>query len=126
MQEFHEGDLVEAVKGEELHRGRLIVSWFDGKRRLILSGAASVPYIDLAENHGWTLTVIKKATPPLPTESGLYLSSKEGGPWVFELDEQRGWSLLNTDSPFRIGDGHLESNAPFTRLEPTAITARNR
>ena len=123
MNEFNEGDLVEAVAADTVIRARV--------EQLSLGPGVNLGYLgahylsDFEDRAGWTLTVIEEAAPPLPTEPGLYLSAKDSdGPWIFRLDERGDWTLLNTGSPFPIGDGHLERNAPFTRLEPVPVVAK--
>ena len=125
-EEFHEGDLVEAVKGS----GRSLTRFYGELRSTNWENGFTVqadgyePEIAWLRERGFTVTVIEKAAPPLPTEAGLYRSSRADGIWVFSLDRAGDWTLLNTNSLFPIGDGHLEQNAPFTRLEPVPVIAK--
>lgn len=63
----NEGDLVEAVRGEEMHRGRAVRSKLFATPRLFIASAANVEFLDVAESFGWTLTVIEPAAPAMPT-----------------------------------------------------------
>jgi len=62
--EFNEGDLVEAVKGGTVIRGR--VCWVDAA----VFALGGLPFFPRAE---WTVTVIEKAKPKLPEEPGTVI-----------------------------------------------------
>lgn len=70
MTEFSEGDLIEASKGDTVIRGRVVPL---GGGLTIQAGGWDV---DSFERSGFTLTVIEKAAPALPTEPGAYLVTK--------------------------------------------------
>ncbi|MCU1408502.1 MAG: hypothetical protein JWM23_582 [Microbacteriaceae bacterium] len=126
MSDYNEGDLIEAVKGKRRVQDVLTAGGGSIFRNGPYLGEPSIfgpSSIESYENLGYTITVIEKAKPPLPIEPGVYLSSlTDRGPWVFKLDERGDWILLNTNSLFPVGDGHLERHAPFTKLEPVAET----
>ena len=97
MQEFHEGDLVEAVKGETVIRGRLKHVPDTGSRPVLnLTVALNSDTLHLEAN-GFTVTVIEKAAPPLPTEPGTVIAI---GGWelvklrLYNAEQPGGWELL--------------------------------
>ena len=130
MQEFHEGDLVEAVKGETVIRAR--VEENNGTQGIPMGGIAYY-YLKTLEADGFTLTVIEKAAPPLPTEPGWYLGrpgsrnyahlqlcadadcedSSEGPHW-YRPDQSR---VLD---PSEVAEYYL----PLERLELASVTAK--
>lgn len=124
MTEYNEGDLVEAVKGESVIRGYL-----DSYRDIVTENVTHTPHF-LAEC-GWTLTVIERATPPLPTEPGWYMArygepnytilqlcfdtdcrESASGPHWYHPKQDR---VLSTED---LTDHYL----PLTRLEPVPVT----
>jgi hypothetical protein len=116
-EKYHEGDLVEAVKGESVVRGRVELSPEYKHPTLALPalGAMSTPYLSGYVDHGYTITVIEKAKPPLPTEPGWYVDGQNDA-WL--LNNSGYWYCAA--SP---GDDPAQY-APFTKLEPVAETAR--
>ena len=67
--DFSEGDLIEATKGETVVRGRLDVlpgGWLGTSRRRLTSLIVD----------GFTPTLIEKATPPLPTADGTVIAGQ--------------------------------------------------
>ena len=118
MQEFHEGDLVEAVRGETVIRGRASHPQ-RGREALGISfvGIAWY-YLDWLADHGFTLTVIEKAAPPLPTEKGWYLANT--GEAVY-LAADGYWTA---PASFGVTGEDMGKYAPFTRLEPVPATAK--
>ena len=112
MTEYTAGDLVEAVKGETVTRGRLKA---DGDY-LWVGDSGRTP--ENLESYGFTLRIVEKAAAVvvLPVEWGIY-EDCEGSPW--QLDH-RGWVLLTTDPP-----GYEPENyVPFTPLAPVSQTAK--
>ena len=111
MTEYTAGDLVEAVKGETVTRGRLKA---DGDY-LWVGDSGRTP--ENLESYGFTLSIIEKAAAVvvLPTEPGWYLDK-----------DKDIWTL--TDSGTWIDEwGNLEDPkrwAPLTRLEPVSVTAK--
>jgi hypothetical protein len=120
------GDQVRVVRGDNVLDGKIVYRYQLGNAEVYAIGLLvdSISGSLRITNEVWTLFVPAKPAVVLPTEPGLYLSPVEGGPWVFQLSEYGDWKLINTNSPFPIGDGHLERNAPFTKLEPVAVTAK--
>lgn len=102
IDQIREGDLVEAVKGEDVIRGRARLAGEDYMWWIGASGRSA----GNLEALGFTLTVVEKAAPPLPTEPGLYVD-KDGDPWRF-----LGGRPLNREW------------APYTRLEPVPETVK--
>ena len=104
MSEYQEGDLIEAVKGESVVRGRLHQGTQPYSKQYRYVG--DFADVDYYIRQGFTVTVLEKAAPPLPTEPGHYLD-KDGHHWelpsVGELDPY--W-------------------APYTRLEPVPVTVQ--
>lgn len=109
MDEFNKGDLVEAVNGETVIRGRM--QEIGGELLLPLTLAMRSDIAHLTAN-GFTLSTIEKALPPLPTEPGIY-AGKSGSIW--ELGGSGGWWCLSNPMTQPVADG-----APFTRLAPVA------
>ena len=116
MCEFNVGDLVEARKGETRIVARLLWSgdclFFDGWGAGVLS----------AVDQGFTLSLVEAATPPLPTEPGVYLD-KWGDTWQLS-EETRAfaerWFLGSDFMTHNVARGY----APFTKLEPVPDTAK--
>ena len=118
MTEYNERDLVEAVKGERVLRGRV----------MLLVGVPLLPThsdevskalsIQWLINQGWTVTTIERATPPLPTEPGWYLTSDDVA--VYLADDGY-WTVPSTYG--QTGE-EMAKYGPFTRLEPVPVTAK--
>lgn len=126
MSEYNVGDLVEAVRGEDVARSRLVQSRFKantGEPGLFLEKFPGIPYVnsDEAGRRGWTFRVIEKTAPPLPTEPGWYLSC-DGFPWEVQTNEHGSpeWYCDNSFVALNVATQY----APFTRLEPVPATAR--
>lgn len=128
MSEYNEGDLVEAVKDEQLVRGRIFIPTGAGRQFLGDCGERVGYY----EKNGFTITVIEKAKPKveLPIEAGLY-ADRTGDVWLFD----RGGAFVPITNG--LGSGRMPDEdvqmfarraaeyAPFTRLEPRAVTAKD-
>jgi hypothetical protein len=113
---FAEGDLVEAVKGEQVIRNRVNKSRsYD--ELFVVVGDSPTSLSHLTENLGFTLTLVEKATPPLPTEPGWY-TDQEGDIWRVD-SFARLWCIGSEED-----DEDPSDYAPFTRLEPVAETAK--
>jgi len=116
---FAEGDLVEAVKTEIASSTRLrgvlkSTGWENG---FILQAQGFSPEISELEAKGFTLTLLEKATPPLPTEQGWY-TDQEGDIWRVD-SFAKFWCIGSV-----ADDENPSDYAPFTRLEPVAETAK--
>jgi len=122
--EFNEGDLVEAVGGETVIRGRLKVSEITS--RLVVPCVTFDMPIEVLEREGFTLTVIEKAKPKLPEDPGIY-ADQHGGMWTLHKNGE--W-INNGDGSVAVSfdaddmSGIYRSLLPFTKLEPAAETAR--
>ena len=81
MCEFNVGDLVEARKGELVIRDRVVMKSYG-----LALGAMGWSLRDVRLN-GYTLSLVEAATPPLPSEPGVYEAVDEGcGMWVLDTD----------------------------------------
>lgn len=118
MSDYNEGDLVEAVKGTTVLRGRLKRSREDGPDPiLVLTPALKSDIVHLASN-GYTVTVIERAKPALPTEPGHYLH--RNGIDVLSRTASGSWIH---DGRF-TADNAIRDCQPLQRLEPVAETAK--
>jgi len=121
MSEYNEGDLIEAEKKEIASSTRLrgVVKKWEGEAgtELIVKAPGYEPMISWLEEQGFTLTVIEKAKPKLPTEWGAYTDC-DGDMWV--LDRNGLWI------DFSSGEQVLDPvrYAPFSKLEPASDTAK--
>lgn len=117
---FAEGDLVEATKGDR----RVIDRVYVVKSQIFTTG----PYlgapslflpssIQSFKSAGFTLTLIEKATPPLPTEPGWYTDCRDD---IWRVSPTGAWTYSDT---WRSAS-EAATYAPFTRLEPVAETAK--
>jgi hypothetical protein len=116
---FAEGDLVEAVKTEIASSTRLrgvlkSTGWENG---FILQAQGFSPEINELEAKGFTLTLIEKATPPLPTEPGWYSDCRDD---IWRVSPTGAWTYSDT---WRSAS-EVAMYAPFIRLEPVAETAK--
>lgn len=112
MSEYKEGDLVEAVKGDTVIRGRLD-GGEDSRPWVIDSGWS----LNSLVGDGFTVSLVESAPTPLPTASGFYVD-EQGDHW--RLNGGGGWDCL--DSP--TDSNNPQHFAPFTRLEPVPDVAR--
>ena len=120
MNEYNEGDLIEAVKGDIRISGPLTETRYSG---LGIDGMGW-PVGSLIRE-GFTITVIEKAKPKveLPTEPGIYQYGTHGetvallrtGDWYCHGDGSLGWEMTLED---------VADFGPYTRLEPRAETAK--
>ena len=118
--DFSEGDLIEATKTDVASSTRMRgVLKSSGTFGLTLRAQGYEPAIKWLETQGFILTLIEKATPPLPTEPGAYASNTgsvhvltSSGQWLdFSAWNGSRWAKLPTNY------------APFTRLRPEAEVA---
>ena len=126
---FSVGDLVEAVKGERRIRDRVVCTTdnflFIHGPYLGTPSISSPSSIAFYVQGGYTLTLIEKATPPLPTEPGVYEASDfpiAEGFVPYGLDADGRWFEFSEG-----GHRYLESMSEavtLTRLEPVAVTAK--
>lgn len=128
MSDYNEGDLVEAVKGETVIRGRLIRSALTTNRHIIEIPhlpTDQTPWIETYTNDGYTVTVIERAKSALPTEPGLFvrgdvprqnaavISLLGDGTWVRQDKIPADVEMLR----------EWHQQGILTRLEPVAETA---
>jgi len=120
MNDWKEGDLVEAVKGETVIRGRLISRGNGLVLNLTLAIASDIPHL---EANGYTLTRVEHVKSELPTEPGVY-EDREGDAWLLAANCE--WHCLTVD--LRHVGKPIEFDpslyAPFTRIEPVPVTAK--
>lgn len=123
MTEYNEGDLVEAVKGERRVVDRIRK---DEEGDLYIHGVGHLSNCFLgagmnpAVNAGYTLTVIERATPPLPTASGLYLH--RNGIDVLYLGLDGSWT---SGTEYGVDPARVAREAaPLVLLEPVPVTAK--
>jgi len=123
MSDFNVGDLVEARKGECIIRDRVQVSerWPDS---LFLGDSPYAEILNWYTVHGFTLSLVEAATPPLPTEEGAIITWNKGYAQETAVLEKTNQWLYNgnnfeTAEIEQAIDGH-----PFTRLEPVPDIAR--
>ena len=128
MNDYNEGDLVEAVRGETIIRGRVKTTTDD---KLWL-GSSDRTISGLISQGGFTITVIEKAPKnPLPTEPGLYVTdtSDPGGVFVlYRLNSHGQWFVMwtmaeaeqRTESAMIAGT----NGEKLFRLEPAHETAK--
>ena len=110
--DFSEGDLVEAVKGETVIRGRLEDKYLS---RLISETGWPV---DSLKSKGFTVTLIESAANRLPTEPGMYID-KDDDYWYLKADGD--WVCLSQYGEFDVDESYDAKNfVPFTRLIPEA------
>lgn len=120
MSEFNEGDLVEAVKGDTVIRGRLGRVPDGGSRPVLDLTIAFRSDVLHLEANGYTVTVIERAKPELPTERGFYLSCN--GLDVLYQGTDGSWS---DDAKYGVEPVEVSrKHAPLTRLEPVPETAK--
>ena len=118
---FSEGDLVEAVKGERRIRDRVVTltddllftrgPYLGSPSLFVLSTLASYAHA------GYVLTLIEKATPPLPTEPGWYSDKDED---IWRLDATDRWAHKG----YPYSPEQVAAYAPLTHLEPVDVTAK--
>jgi hypothetical protein len=123
MSDYNEGDLVEAVDGDAMIRGRVTGEGMIRIRHLVPNlGIRHVyfPVTELAQT--FAVTVIERARPALPTEPGAYESSLfpvalDNDPYLLT---SAGWTIQGDD----IDLDHMSRLTPLTRLEPVPVTAK--
>lgn len=100
MSEYNEGDLIEAVKGEDIVRGRLQRDTCAGD--LYVHGWCIEPLL----RDGFTITIIERAKDGviLPIVPGLYVAgdtadSETYAPLLYWLDKELQWSVLWNHAP---------------------------
>ena len=122
--QVHRGDSARAMRAQQMLTGKVVDRY--------IKTAGGVPYalvihlLDSGEQvevrviNGWQLSVPAKPAVVLPTEEGIYMDVS-GSPWelrfFFEAVMWKFGGDLQTDS-------QAELYAPFTRLEPVAVTAK--
>jgi len=121
MNEYNEGDLVEAVKGETVFRERLKS---DDGSRLYMPTMRGGPHVLNLAGMGYTVRVIEKAEEKveLPSEPGIYVSRKDGTPVIIHKLTDGRW--VNADDTFYMDDDMVERWLPLLLLEPRAETAK--
>ena len=127
MTEYTAGDLVEAVKGDTVIRGRLKKTG----HYLWVGDSGRTP--ENIESYGFTISVVEKAAAVvvLPTEPGLYTTDTRDltrSVPLYRLAKNGEWSTIwplqgeETRTPAEILDGTKPET--LTRLEPVPETAK--
>ena len=120
---FNVGDLVEAEKKEiassTRFRGLIENINPDGEPPfLVVSAQKYQPELAWLEREGFTVTVIEKALPPLPTEPGIYAETNH------PVNRVNLWQLSDGGNWYSLADAKYDHRAaefaPFTRLAPVA------
>ena len=125
--EYTAGDLVQAVKGETVTRGRLIREGL----HLWVGDSGRTP--ENLESYGFTISIVEKAAAVvvLPTEPGLYTTDTRDltrSMPLYRLCENGEWSTIwahrgeETRTPAEILAGIKPET--LTRLEPVSETAK--
>lgn len=121
MTEYNAGDLVEAVKGDTVIRGRITGCSGDwvGTSRSQIPGLVK---------DGFTVTVIERATPPLPTEEGIYFPRRTFSPGVRIVKlsdgawrDPEGKPLNDASMKWLAG---IHASGDLTLFEPVPVTAK--
>ena len=118
MTEYTAGDLVEAVKGESVIRGRLIREGL----HLWVGDSGRTP--ENIESYGFTVSVVEKAAAVvvLPTEPGLYRGADYK---IWRLSKIGNWNLaIPGEQPLAIWEAELLIVLPLTPLAPVSETAK--
>lgn len=123
MTEYNEGDLVEAVKGDTVIRGRLAPESFGCGFGIVGMGWP----LNSLERVGFTLTVIEKAAPKnvLPTEAGVYADREGDFLIVYEDGDVQSVEVAKGHQSAKRMPIAVDSDfAPYTRLEPVPVTVK--
>ena len=122
MQEFNEGDLVEATRTDATSSTRFIgilalAENANGVKGLVLKAQGYQPMAQWLEDHGFEFTLIERAAPKLPSEPGSYVD-RNGAGWTITANSDWRCGHKYTDAREAIGF------APFTPVEPVPVTAK--
>jgi len=116
------GDTVRAMRAEQMLTGRVVDRYIRGAFvggeviGLIVEIEGVINQLEL-DRAGWQLSVPAKPAVVLPEEAGAYID-REGEIWELRDGE---WNYGNS----RKWPAHTaEFFAPFTKLEPVAVTAK--
>ena len=119
--EYNAGDLVEAIKGETVTRGRLKADELG--LHLWVGDSGRTP--ENLESYGFTLSLIEKAAVVvvLPTEPGIYEGSNfpiSDGYSPYRLTRGGFWDHLGAGVTMTL----MHGAGTLTRLEPVCETAK--
>lgn len=127
MSEFKENDLVEAVKGETMIRGRLNQTFSGGKDFWV---GDSTRLLSGLPGCGWVVSLVEAAPEPLPAEAGHY-QDQQGRHWLHQIYDGSSYGAPDRDVDQWIDyKGEIDDPAsmidvlPLTRLEPVPETAK--
>ena len=118
------GDQVRVTCDEGMLTGkvRYVVIGVIGDFHSIIIDVPSLPDSVVVHRSEWSLSVPAKPAVELPTEPGIYVESgrKPNTVDLWTLHENGRW-VSNAGSKY---DSRVEEFAPFTKLEPVAVTAK--
>ena len=119
MTEYNEGDLVEAVKGETVIRGRLKADSLG--HHLWVGDSGRTP--ENIESYGFTISVVEKAAAVVVLPKGVLLF--DDGHVARWHEEILGWSITGYRRAWGDPDEILRNfGSDFTILEPVSETAK--
>lgn len=122
MTEYNEGDLVEAVKGDTVIRGRV-----NRHGELNLTMALTSDMLHLKAN-GYTVTLVQRATPPLPDVNGIYFPRRTFEPHIRVVTRAQGIWYDATGEPLDDDDfdwlNRRHASGDLTHFEPVPVTAK--
>lgn len=129
MSDYNEGDLVELVKGETVIRGRLNVPMVPNPEDGMFWVGDSTGLLGGFVTLGYTVTVIERAKPALPTEPGALIRIKRDFDpvgWVCERSTRGTW--FSTDGHTYSHEALValvaEYGPEYEVLEPVPVTAK--
>lgn len=124
MSDWREGDLVEATNGETVIRGRLRDGGpKNGGRPLLTLTLVIESDILHLEANGYTVTLIERAPEPLPTERGVYVSTRTDYGFnlsPYYLDGRGIWHELDSGAVIVVTHSDVAEFAPLKRLDVTS------
>jgi hypothetical protein len=115
------GDTVRAMRAEQMLTGKVVDRWIKPDTgvpyALVMHLLHSGEQVEVRVRNGWQLSVPAKPAVVLPDEAGAYVD-RDGEIW--ELRDGQ-WNYGNSRTwPIRT----VLHYAPFTKLEPIAVTAK--
>jgi len=118
------GDQVRVTCDEGMLTGkvRYVVIGVIGDFHSIIIDVPSLPDSVVVHRSEWSLSVPAKPAVVLPTEPGHYLDS-EWRAWTLKPEDESFYQRWYLGDEYML-DGRVKEFAPFTKLEPVAVTAK--